>query len=318
MNLAARPVALLLSSVLALAWSHSLLAEEKHPLPATVADGAKLETEYEAPGATLEGPVWDLKTKKLYFTWFGPKATRIMRLDERGKATVWADNTKGVNGTRLGIDGRLIGAAAYGHFVISYEIGPNGPTDSKILYENKKLFQPNDVCQAPNGNIYFTDPDFDHSKKSAVYLLTPNGKAKAVVHDAKVTNGVRTSLDGKTLYVSDDGPSNWRAYPIQKDGTVGPGYVFFDPPTADKGSPDGMGLDEHGNLYASGRGGVWACDKNGKSLGFIPIPEFCSYASFGGEDGKTLYFTTQAGGGKPSHVYSIKMKVRGGQWAGKK
>lgn len=323
MNLSARRVVLLLSSVLVLGWSHAARAEENHPLPPTVAEGAKLETEYEAAGATLEGPVWDRKTNKLYFTWFGPKATRIMRLDERGKATTWLEhadpkNRVGINGTCLGKDGRLLGAAAYGHFIASYGIGPNGPTDTKILYKNDKLHQPNDVCQAPNGNIYFTDPDFARSKTSAVYLLTPDGKAKAVVHDRQITNGVRTTPDGKLLIVSDDGPENWYAYPIQPDGTVGPGYLFFDPPTAQKGPPDGLGFDEHGNMYASGRGGVWACDKSGKSLGFIPIPEFCSYASFGGEDGKTLFFTTQAGGGKPSHVYSIKMKVRGDQWAEKK
>jgi gluconolactonase len=337
-----RPVCLLLSGVLiVLSWNgvssavekrsakkavrakkaddakKALMAEEKHPLPATVAPGAKLETEYEAPGYTLEGPVWDLQTKKLYFTAFG-KTTQILRLDERGKATVWLDKTGGVNGTCMGIDGRLIGAAAYDHKIVSYGIGTNGPTDTKVLYEDKKLFQPNDVCQAPNGNIYFTDPDWAQSKRSAVYLLTPKGKVQAVVHDAKLTNGVRTSLDGKTLYVSDDGPENWRAYPIQEDGTVGPGHVFFDPPTAVKGSPDGMGLDEHGNLYVSGRGGVWAADKHGKSLGFIAIPEFCSYASFGGEDGKTLYFVTQASGGKPSHVYSLRMTVRGEQWARKR
>lgn len=41
----------------------------------------------------------------------------------------------------------------------------------------------------------------------------------------------------------------------------------------------------------------------GKALGLIAIPEFCSNCTFGGEDGKTLYMTCS---GK---VYALKMKV---------
>lgn len=301
-----RPLALLLSlSWVGLCAGSTARAAENFPMPSTAVEGAQLVTQYEAKKTFFEGPAWDPKTNKLYFTAFAGPKTQILRLDAPGKVHVFLDDAKGVNGMFLGKDGRLIGAQVYTHKVVSIGIGENGPTDIKDLYHNPKLIQPNDVCQAPNGNIYFTDPDFDQKKRSAVYLLTPQGAAKVVVSDMEITNGVRTSLDGKTLYVSDDGPRNWRAYPIQEDGTVGPGHVFFDPPTANKGEPDGMGLDELGNLYVSGRGGVWAVDPHGKSLGFIPIPEFCSYASFGGTDGKTLFFACQ------DKIYSLQMKVRG-------
>ena len=99
------------------------------------------------------------------------------------------------------------------------------------------------------------------------------------------------------------------AHPIKDDGTVGPGELFFDPKTENRGDPDGMTIDEHGNLYFTGRGGVWAVDPAGKALGFIPVPEFCSNVTFGQEDGRTLYLTCS------KKVYALEMKVRGGQFS---
>ena len=165
------------------------------------------------------------------FTAFGKEKsdTQILRLDEPGKVTVWADKTEGVNGMALGNDGRLIGAQAFGHRILSYAIGPNGPTDTQVLLFNPELNQPNDVAQAPNGDIYFTDPDFDgKNKTSAVHLLTANGQSRTVIEDMQVPNGLKVSNDGRWLYVADDGPMNWRRYPIQGDGTVGPGRLFFE------------------------------------------------------------------------------------------
>lgn len=281
-------------------------------IPTTVADGAKLVSVY-SDDRFFEGPTWDPKTKKLYFTAFGSgkDATQILRLDGPGKVAVWADKTEGVNGTYLANDGRLIGAQAFGHRVLSYAVGANGPDDTRVLVFDTKLNQPNDIAQAPNGNTYFTDPDFDKREKSAVYLLNIKGDVVRIIHDMPVPNGLKVSNDGKTLYVGDSHLALWRAYSIQSDGTAGPGRVFFNPETDRKDAPDGMSIDEKDNLYFSGRGGVWVADKFGNSLGLIAVPEFCSNVTFGGEDGRTLFLTCS------KQVYSLAMKVRGGQFTRK-
>jgi gluconolactonase len=296
--------------------------------PATVAGGATLVSVYH-DDRFFEGPAWDTKSAKLYFTAFGKvngqDNQQILRLDEPGKVTVWADKTEGVNGMYLANDGWLLGAQAYGHRLLSYAIGDSGPDNVKVLLYEPKMHQPNDVAQSPNGDIYFTDPDFTKKTTSAVYVLTVKGELKKVIQDMQVPNGLKVSNDGRTLYVADDGPMNWRMYSIQADGTVGPGRVFFDPPVPmdKRAAPDGMSIDEHGRLYLSGSGGVWVVDKFGVSLGLIPVPEltsadgksrrpgFCSNVTFGGADGKTLYLTCQ------DHVYSLAMTVRGGQFVRK-
>lgn len=287
-------------------------AEENHPLPPTVADGAELVEEY-GDDRFFEGPTWDPQTQRLYFTAFRDKDTQILRLDGPGKVHVWLDDTKGVNGTCLARDGRLLGAQAYGNKLMSYQIAREAPSDTKILVDDPTLNQPNDVAASPKkgGGIYYTDPDFKNRLTSAVYHLSTTGKVTQVLNDMQVPNGCLVSNDGKTLYVGDSYLKHWRAYPIQADGSVGPGIVFFDPDTERDDAPDGMTIDERGNLYLSGRGGVWVCDKWGKSLGLIPVPEFCSNVTFGGEDGKTLYLTCS------KKLYSLKMNTGGAQSAGK-
>jgi len=281
-------------------------------MPSTVTEGAKLVSVYQ-DDRIFEGPAWDTKTGKLYFTAFAGKEAQILRLDEPGKVTVWLDKTEGVNGMYLANDGRLLGAQAFGHRVLSFAIGESGPAATKVLLDNPKLHQPNDVAQSPNGDVYFTDPDFEKGQTSAVYVITVKGDVKKIIEDMRITNGLKVSNDGRTLYVADDGPMNWRKYSIQPDGSVGPGQTFFDPPVPmeKRTHPDGMSIDEHGRLYLSGSGGVWVVDKFGVSLGLIPISEFCSNVTFGGAEGKTLYLTCS------KQVYSLAMTVRGGQFVRK-
>ena len=284
--------------------------EAKDPgLPSTVAAGAALTEVYSDP-RFFEGPTWDPKTKKLYFTAFpkDQKNTEILRLDAPGRVTVWADKTEGVNGTFLSRNGRLLAAQAFGHRVLKYSFGKKGPSNTQVILSDATLNQPNDICEAPNGNLYFTDPDFKNRRTSAVFLLRPKGELIKLITEMPLPNGIKTSNDGKTLYVGDSHEKLWRSYPIMPNGITGPGRVFFNPETESKADPDGFSIDEHGNLYLSGRGGVWVVNPEGEALGMIPVKEFVSNATFGDVDGKALYLTCD---GK---VYRLAMTVRGAQF----
>ncbi|MGQ0634516.1 MAG: SMP-30/gluconolactonase/LRE family protein [Planctomycetaceae bacterium] len=278
-------------------------------LPATVADGAML-TPILADGRFYEGPTWDRESKKLYFTAWHENKSQILRLDAPQKASVYAGPAGAPDGMFLANDGRLLAAEVHGHRIVSYSLGPDGPIDEKVLVSNPRFNQPNDVAQAPNGDIYFTDPGQAQNRPSVVYVSTTDVPYRPIIFDCLAPNGVIVSNDGKTLYVSDDIDNNWRAYGIQPDGSVGPGRLFFDPPVpVDKRIyPDGMTIDEKGTLYLTGNGGVWVVDKFGASLGLIPIKEFASNCTFGGDDGKTLFITCD------KRVYSLAMKVRGGEF----
>jgi len=277
---------------------------ETPPLPPTVQADAELVEVY-ADERFFEGPTWDPGTGKLYFTAFGKDNQQVLRLESLGKVAVFLDNTEGINGMCLAPGGRLLGAQAYGHRVLSYEIGVDGPGERVVLAADPSWNQPNDICRAPSGDMYFTDPDFRERKTSAVYRLSPDGEVRRVVDDMAVPNGLLVSADGGTLYVADSHRKHWRCYPIGEDGALGAGRVFFDPPTRNQADPDGMTSDAQGNLYFAGRGGVWVVHPTGACLGLIPVPEFCSNVTFGGTGGKTLYLTCK---GK---VHSLAMRVGG-------
>ena len=67
-----------------------------------------------------------------------------------------------------------------------------------------------------------------------------------------------------------------------------------------------MKVDIEGNVYCGGAGGIWIMDPNGKKLGRIVhgAPATTNIA-FGGDDWKTLYFTSR------NHLGSVKVKIPG-------
>jgi len=94
-------------------------------------------------------------------------------------------------------------------------------------------------------------------------------------------------------------------YDVGPDGNVSGGRVLIDM-TKDTaaGVPDGMKVDERGNVYATGPGGVWVLAPDGTHLGTIQPPETPANCAWG-DDGKTLYMTAE------TSVYRIKLSVGG-------
>src|SRR3954463_4424907 len=82
--------------------------------------------------------------------------------------------------------------------------------------------------------------------------------------------------------------------------------VFADLRGDEPGVPDGMKVDVQGNVYCGGSGGLWIMDPKGKKLGRTlhgaPAP---ATLACGGDDGKTLYFTSR------NHLGSVKLNIAG-------
>jgi gluconolactonase len=165
--------------------------------------------------------------------------------------------------------------------------------------------------------LYFTDPPFglpkvfeDPRKElpfSGVFCLI-NGELKLVTTDLDGPNGLAFSPDERFLYID-----NWdikrkiiMRYEVRPDGTLSGGRVFFDA-TAVPGEDawDGMKVDQEGNLYLSGPGGLWIISAKGKHLGTIAGPEHPHNMAWGDEDGKTLYLCAKTG------LYRIRFNIAG-------
>jgi gluconolactonase len=84
------------------------------------------------------------------------------------------------------------------------------------------------------------------------------------------------------------------AFNIRADGAIDEGRVFFNPAplkaAGKKGGCDGLKIDEKGNLFATGPGGVLVITPGGRHLGTISTGTRIANVGWG-DDGRTLYLT---------------------------
>lgn len=273
-----------------------------------------------------EGPVWDREGGYLLFS--DPNNNLIYRWSPDGEVSVYRSHSgytdfnvgeygqPGSNGLTLDREGRLT-INEHGNRRVT-RLEKNGVlTVLADRYQGKRLNSPNDLVYRSDGVLYFTDPPFglpkffeDPRKElpfSGVFCLI-NGELKLVSTDLDGPNGLAFSPDEKFLYVD-----NWdikrkiiMRYEVRPDGTLSNGKVFFDATAEpDEDAWDGMKVDQAGNLYLSGPGGLWLISAEGKHLGTIAGPEHPHNMAWGDEDGKTLYLCARTG------LYRIRFKIAG-------
>jgi gluconolactonase len=144
-----------------------------------------------------------------------------------------------------------------------------------------------------------------------VYRL-PKGARDPVLLTKDVTrpNGIGFSPDEKKLYVASSDPDKaiWMVYDVQEDGSIANGKVFFDSTAWFKegrpGLPDGLKVDQKGNIFATGPGGVLVFAPDGTHLGTIETGQKTANCGFGG-DGSVLYMTADM------FFCRIKLNTRG-------
>jgi gluconolactonase len=268
---------------------------------------AKLETLANQLGFT-EGPVWDPKG---YLYVSDEELNKIFRIysDGRKEEVISLGDP---DGNTYDKEHRLIDCASYLRAII--RIGAAG--NYEVLaqkFEGKKFNSPNDVVLGPDGALYFTDPTLDLPKGEkqelsfqGVYRLDQTGQVTLLTTDLSQPNGLAFSPDGKRLYVDDSEKRNIRVYDFRPDGTIANGRVFGEEPgKKGEGVPDGMKIDQAGNLYVTGPGGIWVWDADGRHLGTILLPEQPANLAWGDADWRTLYITAT------TSVYRLKTSARG-------
>lgn len=181
-------------------------------------------------------------------------------------------------------------------------------TQLAASFDGKKFNSLNDLTVAKDGTIYFTDFGFNarsELKQSGIYRRANDGTITSEAVDFSMANGVCLSADGKTLYATDYSPAKRevRAFDVAADGSLSNSRVFV-VIEEERAAPDGVKLDEKGNVYVAAAGGVIVYDKDANRLGKINVGR-TSNICFGGEGGKTLFIT----GGRD--VQMLKMKVAG-------
>jgi len=137
-----------------------------------------------------------------------------------------------------------------------------------------------------------------------VYRLGPDGQELRLLIDDSVPNGLAFSPDESLLYVADTERNHLRVFDVDRDGGVSNGRLFADI-SGEPLAPDGLKVDVEGNIYVTGKGGVWVLNPDGHKLGVIQAPELPANLAWGEEDWKTLFIAAR------SSVYRIRLNIAG-------
>jgi gluconolactonase len=165
--------------------------------------------------------------------------------------------------------------------------------------------------------LFFTDPPFglpkffDDPRKeltfSGVYSIY-KGRLQLLTKEFTGPNGIAFSPDEKYLYIGnwDEKAKVVKRYEVNADGTIKNGKLFYDLTSAPgEDAIDGIKVDELGNVYVSGPGGLWVISPEGKHLGTIIAPKHVHNMAWGDDDGKTLYLCARSG------LYRMRLNVAG-------
>jgi gluconolactonase len=272
-----------------------------------------------------EGPVWVKANHTLLFSdvpantiyqWKAEEGVSVFLTPSGYTGRGTYSDEPGSNGLIINNKGELVACEHGDRRVSAMPLSIGGKRTLADSFEGKQLNSPNDVVQHSSGAYYFSDPPYGLPKQEkdpsrvlefGVYRIDPTGEVTLVANDLVRPNGLAFSPDEKILYVaqSDENRAIYMAYPVAEDGSLGLGEVFFDATpilkeTSFTGLPDGMKIDQYGNLFATGPGGVLVISPTGELLGRIETGVSAANCAWG-DDGSTLYIT--------AHMYVCRIKT---------
>ncbi len=250
-----------------------------------------------------EGPVW---SREGFLLFSDVPNNHIRKLVPGERSTVFREDSHGANGNTFDAQGRLYSCESKTRRVVRMD--KKGKMEVLAeKWEGKRLNAPNDIVVRKDGQIYFTDPAFGDQADTrelsfyGVYHITPKGVMSLIAKPAGRPNGIAFSPNGRILYVDNSDDRNVRAYDVDRNGEVSNERVVV---SNIDGVPDGMKVDEKGNLYITAKG-IAVYSPEGKLLQTFDLSETPANCAFGDPDLQTLYITAR------TSLYRIRLGVKG-------
>lgn len=274
--------------------------------------------------AFTEGPVWLAEHGTLLFTDIPGNAIHAWR-DDAGLST-WCDTAHFAIGLSRDTAGRVLACEHSTRCLTALSVEADGSCGARAVLASgigdRVLNSTNDVICTSDGTILFTDPPFGvraedgelHGYQQAMELdgchVLAVGDApdapRVLIEDIYRPNGLCLSPDETVLYVSDSSDRHHKviAFDVGPDWTVSNDRDFAVMPV---GVPDGMRVDEAGNLWVGGGDGVYVHALDGTQRAHIPVPEMVTNLEFGGDDLCDVFITAV------SSLYRVRSAVPGGR-----
>ena len=257
----------------------------------------KAELVLNAGAELAEGPLWSEDEQKLY--WVNINVGELHRFDPADGKDESFSCGEPIGTVALRKDGGLVGALKSGIYLLDFEGGS---------IKKRKLADPepdtpnrfNDGKCDPAGRLlagtcYTPLPDGGRID-GGFYSIEAEGSCQILLNGVSISNGLCFRADHKVLYYIDSLNYAVAAYDYNlSDGSLSNPRTAVAIPSK-IGLPDGMTIDENGNLWiALFKGGKVLCanPESGEILAEVEVPaQKVTCPVFGGPDFSTLYITT--------------------------
>ncbi|MEP0391786.1 MAG: SMP-30/gluconolactonase/LRE family protein [Erythrobacter sp.] len=261
-----------------------------------------------------EGPAWDHIRQALYFTdvptnrayrWSKEVGVEVF-LDPSGVAPEMAGGLReaGANGLLLSRDDKLI-ICNHGKRAVEKLDLDEGTRESIVAdFEGARFSSPNDVIEASDGTLYFTDPPYgleglDNSPMketpfNGVYRYSKTAGLAPLVSDMTFPNGVALTPDERSLLIAQSDPKHpiIRKVDLQNGSQEAAWFDASPYMVGHDGLPDGLAVSTTGHVFVAGPGGVLVLTSKGECIGRIGTGRATANCTFGG-DGQTLFITAR-------------------------
>lgn len=267
-----------------------------------------------------EGPVWHAAGG--FLLWSDIPQNRTYQWVPDLGVRVFSHDSRYANGQTMDAEGRRLVCEHLTRSVVRF--GHDGRREVLAdSHDGKRLNSPNDLVVAGDGAVWFTDPTYgilsDYEGRRAepeqpgcrVYRIDPaTGAVAARITTMIKPNGLAFSPAGDRLYVADSSASHDSAgHRHVMAFAIGAGGELLDSgrvlAVVSEGVPDGLRVDEFGNLWVSSARGIEVFAPDGTPLGRINLPEPAANLCFGGPKGNRLFITAS------SSVYAVHTAVCG-------
>lgn len=244
------------------------------------------------PCSCGEGPLWHPERGRLY--WIDVDNGKMYAYDPAERTALRVQHGEIIGGTTLQEDGQLLLFMQRGQIALwSPDKGLRVQRDHTPGAENTRF---NDVIADPEGRVFAgTMPEGD--RPGQLYRLDPDGSIRVVLEEVGQPNGMGFSPDRRTFYLIDTRNRRLESFRYDR-GNLSDRKILFETPE-EHGQPDGMTVDEHGNLWLAqwGGSGILHYDPRGKLLEKISLPvQNVTSLTFVGQ---SAYVTTAGGAHRP-------------------
>lgn len=261
----------------------------------------------------VEGPAWHPHRDDLVFNDI-PADRMLCWSRPAGVREVRAPNGMG-NGNTYDADLRLLTCEHANSRLVRTE-HDGTLTVLADRHEGAELNSPNDVIVDSAGTVLFTDPVYGRSSSfvgvprepqlsvRGVYALAPSEGLRLLTDDLGSPNGLCLSPDERHLYVAEtERRVLWRYR--WHGGRVSDGEIWAHLVGDEPEGPDGLRVDELGNVWCCGPGGLQVFAPDARLLGRLLMPEVTANLTWGEADRRTLFVCAT------TSVYALRTAVAG-------